>query len=371
MVSKISKNSKTVELRTRKIVEHNNLISSVAKMDKTPLKIFELAVSCIDTENPPKDDVVFLSKTELFSYFKVSDRDKHSRFKEAIKKMQEQAFFNIREETDEGIAFESIVPVPYIKWTNYDDNVKIRFSPEIMPYLINMKSNFTQYALSDIMDLNSKYAIIIYKWLCMFYNQFEHYEFSNNRTQKQLEEYRNPIIKLSELRMLTDTVNEYPIMNNFTKRVLEQATKEINAHTHFNVTYEKIKSGKKIDSIQFHISKKKQWKDENYKRDNTVAQLSVEQKEQKKKKMAGEAAIHQYTSKLLATGLLRANDITDQNTLILLSSKVYPLYDKLVEQSGTNRLDEHLNYVRDKMKDYTTSKRNIAKYLASAVSQII
>ncbi len=40
------------ELSKRKVVEHNSLITSIAKMDKTPLKMFELAVSCIDTEKP-------------------------------------------------------------------------------------------------------------------------------------------------------------------------------------------------------------------------------------------------------------------------------------------------------------------------------
>ena len=40
------------ELSKRKVVEHNSLITSIAKMDKTPLKMFELAVSCIDTEFP-------------------------------------------------------------------------------------------------------------------------------------------------------------------------------------------------------------------------------------------------------------------------------------------------------------------------------
>ena len=61
------------EIEKRKIVEHNDLITSVAKMDKTPLKIFELAVSCIDTENPPKDNTIYLSKKELFTFFEVSD----------------------------------------------------------------------------------------------------------------------------------------------------------------------------------------------------------------------------------------------------------------------------------------------------------
>src|SRR5574342_1258814 len=83
------------EIEKRKIVEHNDLISSVAKMDKTPLKIFDLAVSCIDTENPPKDNIIYLSKKELFRFLQVSDNDKHSRFKHAIEVMQKQAYFNI------------------------------------------------------------------------------------------------------------------------------------------------------------------------------------------------------------------------------------------------------------------------------------
>ncbi len=58
-MSIISENQKQVytlnEIEKRKVVEHNSLITSIAKMQKTALKMFELAVSCIDTENPPKD----------------------------------------------------------------------------------------------------------------------------------------------------------------------------------------------------------------------------------------------------------------------------------------------------------------------------
>ncbi|MDM5143055.1 hypothetical protein ICE98_00126 [Lactococcus lactis] len=68
------KNKKVVctlnDLEKRKVVEHNALIQSVAKMQKTALKMFELAVSCIDTENLPENNTVYLSKKELFSFFK-------------------------------------------------------------------------------------------------------------------------------------------------------------------------------------------------------------------------------------------------------------------------------------------------------------
>ncbi|WP_251905125.1 replication initiation protein, partial [Lacticaseibacillus paracasei] len=240
----------------RKIVEHNDLITSVAKMDKVPLKIFELSVSCIDTDNPPKNNTIYLSKAELFAFFKVDDSNKHHRFKEAIAKMQEQAFFEIREEKDKGFKFRRILPIPEVAWTDYDDKVMIRFDQAIMPYLIDLKQSFTQYALSDLVELNSKYSIILYKWLSMNYNQYEHYSVKGGRRAEQVEAYRNPSITVKELRTITDTVNEHKHFPHFENRVLKKGIEEINAHTSFNVTYEKVKKGRSIDSIVFHIKKK-------------------------------------------------------------------------------------------------------------------
>ena len=271
-----NKNQKQVltvnELEKRKVVEHNSLITSIAKMDKTPLKMFELAVSCIDTEKPLEDNTVYLSKKDLFAFFKVSDNDKHSRFKEAVEKMQKQAFFKIKSNKALGIEYESIVPIPYVKWTDYNDEVLIRFSPEIIPYLVNLKKNFTQHALSDIAELNSKYSIILYRWLSMNYNQYEHYSVKGGRRAEQVENYRNPSISVKELREITDTVNEYPRFDNFERRVLKIALKEINDHTSFNVSYEKVKKGRSIDSIVFHIEKKRTADDNSYKLDDRAYQ---------------------------------------------------------------------------------------------------
>ena len=256
------------ELAKRKVVEHNSLITSIAKMDKTPLKMFELAVSLIDTDNPPKDQTVYLSKKEMFAFFKVDDNDKHSRFKEAIEKMQKQAFFQIKKEQDKGYKFVSIVPIPYVEWTDYHDEVLIRFSPEIMPYLINLKTNFTQHALSEISELNSKYAIILYRWLSMNYNQYEHYSVKGGRREEQVENYRNPTMSIRELREITDTIDEYQDFRNFDKWILKNPLDEITAQTSLQVTYEKVKKGRSIDSIVFHITKKTVADDISYKLDD-------------------------------------------------------------------------------------------------------
>ena len=359
------------EIEKRKIVEHNDLITSVAKMDKVPLKIFELAVSCIDTDNPPKNNTIYLSKAELFAFFKVDDSNKHHRFKEAIAKMQEQAFFEIREEKDKGFKFRRILPIPEVAWTDYDDKVMIRFDQAIMPYLIDLKQSFTQYALSDLVELNSKYSIILYKWLSMNYNQYEHYSVKGGRRAEQVEAYRNPSITVKELRTITDTVNEHKHFPHFENRVLKRGIEEINAHTSFNVTYDKIKKGRSIDSIVFHITKKPVARNDFYKLEeqDPIYLQDKANKEQAEELLAGKALKSKYTKLLLDNMLLSPYEMTDTSLMAGLQAHVYPLYDELKALRGLNGVKDHLSYVRAKQEAY--SKRNIAKYLKKAIEQYL
>lgn len=357
------------ELSNRKVVEHNSLITSIAKMDKTPLKMFELAVSCINTEEPPKDNTVYLSKRDLFAFFNVSDNDKHSRFKEAVEKMQKTAYFQIKEVKEKGYEMTSIVPIPTVKWNSYNDEVLIRFNQDIMPYLIDLKNNFTQHALSDMAELNSKYSIILYRWLSMNYNQYEHYSVKGGRRAEQVESYSNPSISIKELRIMTDTVNEYRQIYDFEKRVLKNAVEEITAHTSFNVTYEKVKKGRSIDSVIFHIDKKRRADDNSYKLEDTAFQVDKKQKEQSEAVLVKQAMESKYTRLLLDNMLLSPYEMTDTSLMAGLQAHVYPLYDELKELRGLNGVKEHLSYVASKQEAY--SKRNVAKYLKKAIEQYL
>ena len=367
------KNKKVVctlnDLEKRKVVEHNALIQSVAKMQKTALKMFELAVSCIDTENLPENNTVYLSKKELFSFFEVSSSSKHSQFKEAIEFMQKQAYFKIKSNKALGIEYESIVPIPYVKWNDYSDEVTIQFSEHIMPYLINLKAEFTQYKISELQKLNSKYSIILYRWLSMNYNQYEHYSVKGGRRAEQVEAYRNPSITVKELREITDTINEYKAMTNFTRKILKEPLEEINAHTSFNVTYEKKKAGRSIDSIVFHIEKKRKADDNSYKLDDRAYQEDKARKAETEDMLTVQALKSPYTKLLMEHFLLSYLDLTDTKILSGLQAHVYPLYDELKDLRGLNGVKDHLSYVRAKREDY--SKKNITKYLKKAIEQYL
>lgn len=342
-----------MELEKKKIVEHNDLIMSSAKMDTVPLKFFELAVAEIDTFNPPKDNTIYLSKKDMFKFLnaKDNDKDKYYRFKQAISKMQKQAFFEIREEKGKGFVFRNIVPIPYVEWKSYSDEVKIRFDVEIMPYLTELKTNFTQFALTDIQGLNSKHSIIIYKWINMNYNQFEYYKKNGNRDGQQLYKLCNPVIEVDELRWLTNTQKEYVgRFTNFELYVIKKPIKEINKYTRFNVTYDKIREGRKITKIQFHISLK--------------GEKTIEDSSKSKKVVTlADAQQSPYSQLLMGALLITFNDMQNETLMLSLAAKIYPKYDEFVERYSLDILKKHLEYV----KAHSTNIKDLVTYLDNAL----
>lgn len=219
---------------TNKVVQDNDMIVAINKLDKTTFKIFEMAVSCIDSRNPRQE--VYLSKQDIFRFFEHSSEARYTRMENALKRLSQQGI--ILELPDHKKRLVNVTS--YLEWGTNDnqDEVAIRFNDLIMPYLIDLKSNFTQYNITEIKNLNSKYSLILFKLFMMKHNQGQ----------------QHPEVSMNELRILTATENEYDRFGDFDTRVLKTSIKEINKNTTLNVSYEKIaRKGRKITSIKFHI----------------------------------------------------------------------------------------------------------------------
>ncbi|WP_231475271.1 RepB family plasmid replication initiator protein [Enterococcus saccharolyticus] len=359
------------DIQNKKIVQDNDLIVSVAKMDKTPMKFFELAVASLDIKNIPADRTVHVSKELLYSFFDAKSENKHTRFKDAVLTVHEQAVFLMRElnERKGKYEYQVISPLERTSWNDYEDIVSFKFTESIFPYLIDLKGTYTQYLLSDIAQLNSKYSIIIYKWLSMNYNQYDYYNAKGGRREKQLNEYKNPIIPIEELRRITDTEKEYLKFSNFEARVLKKAVEEINQFTVLNATYEKIKKGNRIGSIQFHITKKQIAPNPSYKIGDSVYEAQQAEKEQNQITLFAQAMQSQYTTILMENMLIGYKDMQDIELMASLQEMVYPLYDELKTLRGLDGVRNHLEYVSRKQIGY--SKTNIVKYLKTAITQYL
>ena len=117
-----------------------------------------------------------------------------------------------------------------------------------------LEANFTKYLLEQVSDFKSQYSIRLYELLIK-------YKDVGNSKKYTIEEIRS---------LLGIGVNEYKVLADFKKRVLDLAVKEINDKTDTTIKYEQFKEGRNISHILFKIGKKLAKKKKDSKDQNTV-----------------------------------------------------------------------------------------------------
>jgi plasmid replication initiation protein len=131
----------------------------------------------------------------------------------------------------------------FISGVTYKDGIlKVEFSQMFMNYLLAIKDKFLKYNIKNIMSLNSKYSIRLYKILK---DQLE----KNARYGKKAE-FEISLEKLMEFLEIPTT---YQYSSGIKKRILEKSRKDFEKNTDIIFDYEEIKSGRKVTHLKFFI----------------------------------------------------------------------------------------------------------------------
>ena len=326
------------DLSKLNVFQKNKLIESSVKMDTVPLKIFELAVAAIDDDvalngKELEDNTVFIHKSVLYKFFDNTSTNKYSRLKKYLSELRKKAHMEITNEVSKDkYEYIDIGVVAATRYSNYDDYIAISFTPQIMPYILDLKRTgfYTKYKIKDISKMNSKYSIILFKWLMLNFNQYQYYKNKDNRNSQQKYDYQNPKISIQDFRALTDTRDRYKSFTNLEYRTLTIPLEEINKYTDINVTYQKI--GKhKVTGIQFFITEKPKRKVISPTEEPIVTKEELEEQENQ---LFISGVTSKYTSLLSKNMLLGVDDITSNKSLIVnLAKEVYPLYEKFEKQN--------------------------------------
>lgn len=161
----------------------------------------------------------------------LEGKAKYDDIKEIAQRLQKKSVY-IQEE-------KGFVVTNWVSSQRYiegEGKIELAFSPELKPYLLQLKNQFTSYRLSNILSLKSAYSIRLYE-LIKKWQHLGKWECSVNH------------LKL-HMGATTSTFDRY---NLFKVRVLELAIKELNEKTDINISFEEIKKGRKIEIISFKI----------------------------------------------------------------------------------------------------------------------
>ena len=119
-----------------------------------------------------------------------------------------------------------------------EGRVGFSFSPEIIPYLQQLKERFIKYSISDISNLKSTYSIRLYEMLMQFKNT------------------GIVIVSLEDFKGRLGIINKYADYRILRRKVIEPAVAELNLKSLFNITFKSVRSGRAIKMLEFFFSEK-------------------------------------------------------------------------------------------------------------------
>ena len=210
------------------VVKHNHLNRASYTMT---LDERRLILSCISRINPRETmpDEITVHASDFAHHWGINPKYAYDQLKEARQNLYDR---NIRLHDGKG----KVTDMRWVYRASYADGagyISMAFSPDIKPYLTDLKSHFTSYHLTDIKSFKSGHAIRLYELLMQFKK--------NGWFDEDLE----------VLKSMFGVEDNYSRWVDFKKYVIEVGIKEINESTNYTVKYSTKKRGRKISRVVF------------------------------------------------------------------------------------------------------------------------
>lgn len=233
------KDKRCLELRNKTVTKANELIQkSRFSLSLQQQKIVLYLISQIS----PYDENFKIYEFSIQEFCRVCGINETSGgnyqiLKDAIKEIADKSLWITIEEDEETLL--RWIEKPYIN--KQDGIIKIRLDNDMMPFLLQLKQNFTSYELIWTLRFKSKYTIRLYELVKSI-----HFHDLAPYTRE---------FPLEELKRLLGA-ETYKTYQAFKERVLMRAVREINDYSDKKLSYDVIKSGHAVSRIKFTISSK-------------------------------------------------------------------------------------------------------------------
>ncbi len=135
--------------------------------------------------------------------------------------------------------------------------VDAQLSEAMIPFLLNLKKNFTQYKLTMLLSFKSQYTLRLYMLLKQKHDHNPHtkeYTFEFGELRKILGVSIEAIPRRDKFDKPQAAVELYSEYRDFKRWVLEVARKELAAKADIGFEYEEIRHNRRVASIIFRVS---------------------------------------------------------------------------------------------------------------------
>lgn len=214
------------------VTKSNALIEMPLNLDLQESRVIYTLISLIQ---PDDEDFKthFVKVKEFADILDLQEKNFYKKIREVVTGLQRKTLV-IRENNG-----ESDLVVNWLSASRYHHRkglVELEFSPQLKPYLLKLKKDFTRYKLANVLVLKSKYSIRMYELLKRYLN------FGKRRFT--LEQLRN---------LLEIDPGKLTHYGHLKQRVLLKTQEELAEKTDISFDFEETKVGHKVVAITCYI----------------------------------------------------------------------------------------------------------------------
>jgi len=217
----------------------NALIEASYRLSLQEQRVLLMCIGKLNPQDENPEKTFQLTADEFYLAFPDMNRSHaERRLQEAIDRLAERWIHINWKDSKEEIRWIQ----RKAKYFEGEGKIEISFSDYIMPYLTQLKGQFTSIAVKNISALKSTYSIRIYELLMQF-----------KKTGDRL-------ISLEDFRSMLSLENKYSAFKRLNDSLLKPSLEELNNKSDLIVSVDLVKKGREVVALHFHFKEDKQIK---------------------------------------------------------------------------------------------------------------
>ena len=215
------------------VVKSNQVIEASYRLSVVEQRVVLSAIAKIPKMCEVSDDEIYTVSIQDLQALGVHEKTAYRDLKEAVNRLYERSISLVID--------DKLIKMRWVQRIEFTDNqgiIALRFSKDILPFISNVKANFTQYMLSEVSKMQGAYSVRIYELLTQYKSVGER------------------SIAIDDLRVMLDLGLRYKTTGNLIAWVIDPSIEEINEQTDLKITAKPQKTGRKFTHIKFTIKQK-------------------------------------------------------------------------------------------------------------------
>ena len=216
------------------IRKDNRIITACYKLTLNEQRLVLTAIAKVPFDEKIPDEVEITAQEFLALFPDIGESNVYKYMDEAVDAL-----------ANKWIIIENPIKTKKFRWidlkTTYHKGsarIGFAFSRHIIPYLEQLKEQFTRYRLGDIANLKSIYSIRLYEMLMQFQNT------------------TIVVVDLDKFKERLGISEKYLVFKDLRRWVIEPAISELNQKSHLTISFKSIREGRAIKKLQFFFSEK-------------------------------------------------------------------------------------------------------------------